>query len=91
MSPAKLVSCIKGKIIDVEVDLRKGLPTYIKWVAKELSKDNKRQLYIPRGFGHEFLTLTDNVLFSYKVDNYYSKENDRGIKYNDPDINVDWG
>lgn len=91
MSQAKLVSCIKGKIIDVAVDLRKGSPTYKKWVATELSEDNKRQLYIPRGFGHGFLTLTDDVLFSYKVDNYYSKENDRGIKYNDSKINVDWG
>lgn len=90
-SQAKIVSCIKGKIIDVAVDLRKNSPTYKKWVATELSEDNKRQLYIPRGFGHGFLTLTDDVLFSYKVDNYYSKENDRGIKYNDPDINVDWG
>lgn len=91
MSQAKLVSCIKGKIIDVAVDLRKNSSTYKKWVATELSEDNKRQLYIPRGFGHGFLTLTDNVLFSYKVDNYYSKENDRGIKYNDKEINVDWG
>ena len=90
MAQAKLVSCIKGKIIDVAVDLRKDSPTYKKWVATELSEDNKRQLYIPRGFGHGFLTLTDDVLFAYKVDNYYSKENDRGIKYNDEDISVDW-
>lgn len=91
MSQAKLVSCIKGKIVDVAVDLRKNSPTYKKWVATELSEDNKRQLYIPRGFGHGFLTLTDDVLFTYKVDNYYSKENDRGIKYNDSEINVNWG
>lgn len=91
MSQAKLVSCIKGKIIDVAVDLRKNSPTYKEWVATELSEENKRQLFIPRGFGHGFLTLTNDVLFSYKVDNYYSKENDRGIKYNDNEINVDWG
>lgn len=89
-SQAKLVSCIKGKIIDIAVDLRKKSPTYKKWVATELSEDNKRQLYMPRGFGHGFITLTDNVLFSYKVDNYYSKENDRGIKYDDLEISVDW-
>lgn len=90
MSQAKLVSCIRGKIIDIAVDLRKGSPTYKKWVATELSEENKRQLYMPRGFGHGFISLTDNVLFSYKVDNYYSKENDRGIKYNDEEIAVDW-
>jgi len=89
-SQAKLVSCIKGCIVDVAVDLRKGSPTYKKWIATELSEDNHRQLYIPQGFGHGFLTLTDNVMFSYKVDNYYSKENDRGIIYNDPEINIDW-
>ena len=89
-SQAKIVSCLKGKIIDIAVDLRKGSPTYKKWVYVELSEENKKQVYIPRGFGHAFITLTNDVLFSYKVDNYYSKENDRGIKYDDPDINIDW-
>lgn len=89
-SQAKIVSCIKGKIIDVVVDLRKGSSTYKKWVSIELSEDNKKQVFIPKGFGHAFVTLTDDVLFSYKVDNYYSKENDRGIRYDDPDINIDW-
>ena len=89
-SQAKIVSCIKGKIIDIAVDLRKGSPTYKKWVYVELSENNKKQIYIPRGFGHAFITLTDDVLFLYKVDNYYSKDNDRGIKYDDPDVNIDW-
>lgn len=89
-SQAKLVSCIKGTIIDIAVDLRKQSPTYKKWFAVELSEKNKKQVFIPRGYGHGFLTLTDNVLFSYKVDNKYSKQDDRGIQYNDPDINVDW-
>lgn len=91
MAQAKLVSCQKGRIIDVAVDLRKDSPTYKQWVSVELSEDNKRQFFIPRGFAHGFLTLSDDVLFTYKVDNYYSKECDRGIRYNDPDINVDWG
>lgn len=91
MAQAKLVSCQKGTIIDVAVDLRKDSPTYKQWVSVELSENNKRQFFIPRGFAHGFLTLSDDVLFTYKVDNYYSKECDRGIRYNDPDINVDWG
>ncbi len=91
IAQAKLVSCQKGTIIDVAVDLRKDSPTYKQWVSVELSENNKRQFFIPRGFAHGFLTLSDDVLFTYKVDNYYSKECDRGIRYNDPDINVDWG
>lgn len=88
---AKLVRVTKGAVMDVAVDLRKGSPTYKQWVAVELSEDNKRMLFIPRGFGHGFRTLTDNVEFCYKVDNLYSKECDRGIRYNDPSIGVDWG
>ena len=87
---AKLVRCTKGAIIDVVVDLRKGSTTFLQWVSVELSEENKRQLYIPRGFAHGFLTLTDNVEFEYKVDNLYSKECDRGILYNDPSISIDW-
>ncbi|WP_418752033.1 dTDP-4-dehydrorhamnose 3,5-epimerase [Frisingicoccus sp.] len=91
MSQAKLVRCTRGTVIDVAVDLRKGSPTYKQWVSAELSAENKRQFYIPRGFAHGFLTLTDDVEFEYKVDNLYSKEHDRGIRYDDPEIGVDWG
>lgn len=91
MAQAKLVSCTKGKVIDVAVDIRKGSPTYKQWVAVELSAENKKQFFIPRGFAHGFLTLSDDVEFRYKVDNLYSKECDRGIRYDDPTINVDWG
>ena len=91
MAQAKLVRVTKGAVLDVAVDLRKGSPTYKQWVSVELSADNKRMLYIPRGFGHGFVTLTEDVEFCYKVDNLYSKECDRGIRYNDPSIGVDWG
>ena len=91
MSQSKLVSCTKGTVIDVAVDIRKGSPTYKKWVSVELSAENKRQFFIPQGFAHGFLTLTDDVEFRYKVDNFYSKEHDRGIRYDDPTIHVDWG
>lgn len=91
MAQAKLVRCIKGVVVDVAVDIRKGSPTYKQWVSVELSAENKKQFYIPRGFAHGFLTLTDDVEFEYKVDNLYSKEYDRGIRYDDPDIGVDWG
>jgi len=88
---AKLVRCTKGAVLDVAVDLRKGSPTYKKWVAVELSADNKRQLLIPRGFGHAFLTLTDDVEFLYKADNLYNATSDRSIRWNDPDLAIDWG
>ena len=91
MAQSKLVSCSRGTVIDVAVDIRKGSPTYKQWVAVELSAENKKQFFIPRGFAHGFLTLTDDVEFRYKVDNLYSKEHDRGIRYDDPTINVDWG
>lgn len=87
---AKLVSCTRGKVIDVAVDIRKGSPNYGKWTSVELSDENFLQFYIPQGFAHGFLTLTDNVEFRYKVDNFYNKESDRGIRYDDPFINVDW-
>ncbi|MEG1495407.1 MAG: dTDP-4-dehydrorhamnose 3,5-epimerase [Bacilli bacterium] len=88
---AKLVRCINGAIYDVAVDLRKDSKTYKDWIKVELSGENHRQLYLPRGFAHGFLTLTDNVTFCYEVDNDYNFASDAGIRYNDPDINVDWG
>ena len=91
MAQAKLVRCTKGSILDVAVDIRKGSDTYLQYVAVELSEENKKQLMIPRGFAHGFVTLTEDVRVQYKVDNLYSKENDRGIQYSDPSINVDWG
>lgn len=91
MAQAKLVRVTKGAVLDVAVDLRKGSPTYKQWVSVELSDENKRMFMIPRGFGHGFKTLTDNVEFVYKCDNLYDKACDRGIRYNDPSINVDWG
>lgn len=88
---AKLVRCVRGAVLDVAVDLRHGSPTYRQWVAVELSGENKKQLLIPRGFGHGFVTLTDDVEFLYKADQYYAPEADGGIRWNDPDIGVDWG
>ena len=87
---AKIVRVAHGAIMDVAVDLRRGSPTYKQWAAVELSAQNKRMLYIPRGFGHAFLSLTDDVLFIYKIDNYYDRESDRSIRYDDPDIGIDW-
>jgi len=88
---AKLVRCGRGAVLDAAVDLRKGSPTYQKWVAVELSAENKRQLLIPRGFAHGFLTLTDNVEFLYKEDNFYCPEADRNLLWNDSEIGIDWG
>ena len=88
---AKLVRCVSGAVLDVAVDLRHGSPTYKKWVAVELSAENKRQLLIPRGFGHGFLTLTNNVEFLYKADNFYNAAADRSIRWDDPDLNINWG
>ena len=88
---AKLVRCIKGEIIDVAVDLRKGSPTYGKWTSCVLSEENKRMFFLPRGMAHGFLTLSDEVLFQYKCDNFYHKEAEGAIRYDDPDLNIDWG
>ena len=88
---SKLVRCVKGKVLDVVVDIRKGSPTYMKWVAVELNEDNKKMLFIPKGCLHGFVTLTENVEVSYKVDEYYSPENDRSVCFCDPEIGVEWG
>lgn len=88
---AKLVSCSKGRVIDVAVDIRKGSPTFGQWTACELSGDNHRQFFIPRGFAHGFLTLSDEVEFRYKCDNPYNKASEGGMRYDDPTVNVDWG
>lgn len=86
----KLIRCTKGAIYDVAVDIRKGSPTYGKWFGLELSENNKKQLLIPKGFAHGFLTLTENVEVQYKVDEFYSPKNDRAIIWNDPEININW-
>lgn len=86
----KLVRCTKGSIYDVAVDIRKGSPTYGEWFGIELTDENKKQLLVPKGFAHAFMTLTDNVEVQYKVDELYSPENDRGIIWNDPNIGIEW-
>lgn len=87
---AKLVRCVRGAVLDVAVDLRPASATYKKWVAAELSAENKKQLLIPRGYGHAFLTLTDDVEFLYKADNYYAPEAEANIRWNDPEIGIVW-
>jgi dTDP-4-dehydrorhamnose 3,5-epimerase len=87
---AKLVRVIQGSVLDVAVDIRKNSPTYGKYVAVELSGENKRQLFIPRGFAHGFAVLRDEAIFAYKCDNIYMPSAERGIAFNDPDLNIDW-
>ncbi|MFT7900739.1 dTDP-4-dehydrorhamnose 3,5-epimerase [Tenacibaculum ascidiaceicola] len=87
---AKLVRCIQGKVLDVVVDTRKKSPTYGKYVTVELSEENKKQLFIPRGFAHGFVTLSKEAIFAYKVDNWYAPEYDSGIIWNDTTLNIDW-
>ena len=89
-SQAKLVRVIKGKVLDVAVDIRKSSPTFGKYVAVELSGDNKRQLFIPRGFAHGFLVLSDEAIFTYKVDNVYAPQSEASIRWNDSDIHIEW-
>ena len=89
-SQTKLVRVIQGSVLDIAVDIRKGSPTFGETVAIELNTQNKRQLLVPRGFAHGFLVLEDDTIFAYKVDNYYSPENDRGIAFDDPALNIDW-
>ena len=91
MCQAKLLRCTRGEILDVAVDLRQGSPQYAKWVGVKLSAENKKQLFIPRGFAHGFITLTDDVEVQYKADNYYAPECDGNIRWNDPAIGVEWG
>ena len=86
----KLVRVIKGKVLDVAVDIRKGSPSFGKYVSVELSEKNKKQLFIPRGFAHGFVVLEEDTVFAYKVDNYYSPNNDRGIIFNDNNLKIDW-
>ncbi|MED3711647.1 dTDP-4-dehydrorhamnose 3,5-epimerase [Peribacillus frigoritolerans] len=86
----KLVRCTKGSIFDVAIDIRKESPTYGEWYGVELSEENKKQLLVPKGFAHGFMTLTDDVEVQYKVDELYSPENDRGIIWNDPEIGIEW-
>ena len=89
-SQAKLVRVIKGKVLDVAVDIRKSSPTFGKHIMVELSDANKRQLFIPRGMAHGFLVLSDEAIFTYKVDNAYSPKTEAGIRWNDPDLAIEW-
>ncbi len=90
MAQSKLVRVTEGEVLDVVVDLRSGSPTYGQWYSIRLSSDNKRQLYVPRGFAHGYLVLSDTAEFTYKCDNFYSKAHEAGIHYNDPNLAIDW-
>ena len=90
LSQAKLVCVIKGKVLDVAVDIRKSSPTFGKHVMVELSEENKRQFFIPRGFAHGFLVLSEEAIFTYKVDNPYAPQAETGIRWNDPDLAIEW-
>ena len=89
-SQAKLVRVIKGKVLDVAVDIRKSSPTFGLHVMVELSEENKRQFFIPRGFAHGFLVMSEEAIFTYKVDNPYAPQCDTGIRWNDPDLGIEW-
>jgi len=89
-SQAKLVRAVSGTILDVVVDLRKDSDTFGQWYSEILSAENKTQLFVPRGFGHGFVVLSETAIFAYKVDNYYSAESDSGVIWNDSDLNIDW-
>ena len=88
---AKIIRCTRGRILDVAVDIRAGSPAYCRWISVELSSENFKQIYIPAGFAHGFLTLTDDVEIQYKASGYYAPDHDRAIRWNDPAIGVDWG
>ena len=87
---AKLVRVIQGSVLDVAVDIRKDSPTFGKHISIELNDQNKKQLFIPKGFAHGFATMSETAVFAYKVDNYYNKESDRGIAFDDPELGIDW-
>ena len=87
----KLVRVARGAVMDVSVDIRKDSPTYGEWVAYELTEHNKRQLWIPPGFAHGFVTLEDDTIFIYKCSNIYKRESENSIRWNDPELNIDWG
>ena len=87
---SKLVRCVRGKVLDVAVDIRKSSPTFGKYIAVELTEDNHRQLFIPHGFAHGFVVLSEEAIFQYKCDNFYHKESEGAIAWNDPEINIDW-
>ena len=87
---SKLVRVVKGKVLDVAVDIRKGSPTFGKHVAVELSEENKRQFFIPRGFAHGFAVLSEDAVFQYKCDNYYAPESEGALAWDDPDLGIDW-
>ncbi len=89
-SQAKLVQCLQGEVIDIAVDLRFGSPTYGNHVSVRLSDANHRQLFIPRGFAHGFVVVSETAVFSYKCDNYYNPDADGGVVWNDPQLNIDW-
>ena len=87
---AKLVRVVKGKVLDIAVDLRKNAVTFGSYESVVLSEENKKQLFVPRGFAHGFIVLSDTAIFSYKCDNYYNKASEQGIIFNDKDLNIDW-
>lgn len=87
---AKLVRVIKGEVLDVAVDIRKGSPTFKKWISIILNEENKKQLFIPRGFAHGYVVLSDEAIFAYKVDNKYAPDYEKGIKFNDKELKIDW-
>ena len=88
---SKLVRVVKGRVLDVAVDIRKGSPTFGRYVAVELSEDNHRQFFVPRGFAHGFAVLSEEAIFQYKCDNLYAPESEGAIIWNDPEIGIDWG